>query len=72
MNAQDVIKLMNLEPLDKEGGFFRLTYTSVQTAEYMNAVKPIVSAIYYLITPDVLSALDRQRQRIKIRYDHPA
>lgn len=57
MNAADVIRIMNLEPLDKEGGFFKRTYTSAQTAEYMNAVKPIVSAIYYLITPDNFSAL---------------
>ena len=57
MNAQQVIELMKLEPLEGEGGFFRRTYCSEQTAEYNNAVKPIVSAIYYLITPDNFSAL---------------
>lgn len=57
MNAQQVIELMKLEPLEGEGGFFRRTYCSEQSAEYRNAVKPIVSAIYYLITPDNFSAL---------------
>lgn len=57
MNALDVIKLMRLEPLAGEGGFFRRTYCSEQSAEYQNTVKPIVSAIYYLITPDNFSAL---------------
>jgi len=57
MNAKQVIELMKLEPLQGEGGFFRRTYCSAQTAEYRNAVKPIVSAIYYLITPEDFSAL---------------
>lgn len=57
MNAKQVIELMKLEPLQGEGGFFRRTYCSTQTAEYRNAVRPIVSAIYYLITPDDFSAL---------------
>lgn len=48
---------MNLEPLQGEGGYFRRTYCSHQTAEYRNAVKPIVSAIYYLITLEDFSAL---------------
>jgi predicted cupin superfamily sugar epimerase len=57
MNAKQVIELMKLEPLQGEGGYFRRTYCSTQTAEYRNQVKPIVSAIYYLITPDDFSAL---------------
>ncbi len=57
MNAKEVISQMKLEPLPGEGGFFRRTYCSSQTAEYRNAVKPIVSAIYYLITPEDFSAL---------------
>ncbi len=57
MNAKQVIELMKLEPLQGEGGFFRRTYCSAQIAEYRNAIKPIVSAIYYLITPEDFSAL---------------
>jgi predicted cupin superfamily sugar epimerase len=57
MNAQEVIKLFNLEPLRGEGGYFRRTYCSQQKALYHDANKPIVSSIYFLITADNFSAL---------------
>lgn len=65
MNASDIISLLNLEPLPKEGGFFKRTYSSKQTVMYRNEDCPIVSAIYYLITPEDFSALHKlQRDEI--------
>jgi hypothetical protein len=57
MKAEEVIKMMKLEPLVGEGGFFRRTYSSSQAAEWHGVARPIVSAIYYLITQEDFSAL---------------
>jgi predicted cupin superfamily sugar epimerase len=48
LSADDIRALLRLEPLPMEGGFFRETYRS-----------PHSSAIYYLLTPAVFSALHR-------------
>ncbi|HVJ64040.1 MAG TPA: cupin domain-containing protein [Bdellovibrionota bacterium] len=56
MKAQDVIELMQLEPLPGEGGYVRRTYESKQKVPYQNEPHPVVSAIYYLITADNFSA----------------
>ena len=62
MKAADVIQLMRLEPLKGEGGFFRRTYCSKQNAIYNGENKPIVSSIYYLITPEDFSALHKLKR----------
>ena len=59
MKADEVIKLFQLEPLAGEGGFFRRTYCSKQTALYEHDHRPIVSSIYYLVTPDNFSAFHK-------------
>ena len=45
---QEIISKLNLEPLEEEGGYFRLMYRS-----------QFSSAIYYLVTPNDFSALHR-------------
>ena len=48
LSAEDVIELLDLEPLPGEGGFFRQTYRD----DYS-------TAIYYLMTPTQFSAMHR-------------
>jgi predicted cupin superfamily sugar epimerase len=48
LGAQDIKRLLRLEPLPEEGGFFRETYRSATS-----------TAIYYLLAPGVFSALHR-------------
>lgn len=65
MTAEEVKKLLRLEPLSVEGGFFRETYRSrwVVSAEYLPdgvaGSRSIGTAIYYMITPETFSALHR-------------
>lgn len=65
MTADEVIQLLQLEPLSVEGGFFRETYRSRWnvSAEYLpdgfRGSRSIGTAIYYLITPETFSALHR-------------
>jgi len=65
MTAEEVKRLLQLEPLPAEGGFFRETYRSrwQVSAEYLpdgiRGSRSIGTAIYYLITPDSFSALHR-------------
>lgn len=47
MDAQDIIQLLGLVPLEQEGGFFKETYRSSTTA------------IFYLITPQSYSKKHR-------------
>lgn len=48
MTAEEVIRLLRLEPLEPEGGYFRQTFKSEEA-----------SAIYYLLTPETFSAFHR-------------
>lgn len=65
MTAADLIAALELKPLPGEGGYFRETYrsadrlpTSAFGGRYA-ADKAAGTAIYYLLTPDVCSALHR-------------
>lgn len=65
MLAKEIIKILGLQPLAKEGGFYRETYRSVEKiskeslpARYTIS-KPFGTAIYYLLTPDTCSVLHR-------------
>jgi predicted cupin superfamily sugar epimerase len=53
--AREVIELLSLEPLPREGGFYRETYRSAVRVGH----KAASTAIYYLLTPDTCSALHR-------------
>lgn len=48
IQIEQIIKKLNLEPLEGEGGYFRNTYRTDHR-----------SAIYYLVTPNDFSALHR-------------
>src|SRR5271165_4067735 len=65
MTAEEVKELLQLTPLDAEGGFFRETYRSRWqiSAEYLpegvGGSRSLGTAIYYLITSDSFSTLHR-------------
>ena len=57
MNANDVIDLLQLEPLPHEGGYFRRSYTAPNTE--VDARQPLSTAIYALFTEQDFSAMHR-------------
>jgi uncharacterized protein len=63
--ADDIIRLLDLQPLAMEGGFFRETYRSTRrlSPDCLGAPfqheKAVGTAIYYLLTPGTTSALHR-------------
>ena len=65
MTADEVKHLLQLTPLEMEGGFFRETYRSrwQVAAEYLpegtHGSRSIGTAIYYMITPEWFSTLHR-------------
>lgn len=68
MEIEQIIQLLNLKPLPKEGGLYAETYRSADVlsdaalpARYPGAEKPCSTAIYYLLTanPPTFSALHR-------------
>jgi predicted cupin superfamily sugar epimerase len=65
LTAEDLIRLLRLEPLTREGGWYRETYRSTlqlpasALAPRYSATRAAGTAIYYLLTPDTFSALHR-------------
>ena len=65
MTAEDVKRLLKLERLPMEGGYFRETYRSRcrVSSEYLpegiSSSRPIGTAIYYMVTPESYSRLHR-------------
>ena len=65
MKAEEVRQLLQLQPLEPEGGFFRETYRSrwqvpqEQLPEGVQGARSIGTAIYYMITPQTFSTLHR-------------
>ena len=63
LSAREVVELLGLRPLAREGGFFRETYRSTAQAPDPQSKtqnpKSAGTAIYYLLTPDTFSALHR-------------
>ena len=62
MTADDVIRLLNLQPHPVEGGFFRETYRSADKLPAAvlpahGAPRPVSTAIYYLLKPGHVSEL---------------
>jgi len=65
LTAEEIIKILNLKPLPREGGYFRETYRSKEIipedflpSRYKTS-KCFSTAIYYFLTPEVFSALHR-------------
>ncbi len=64
-SANEIIRLLDLQPLAMEGGYFRETYRSKQilTPAALGPAyrqnKAAGTAIYYMLTPDTFSALHR-------------
>lgn len=65
LTAEEIIKILNLKPFPREGGYFRETYRSKEIipgdflpSRYKTS-KCFSTAIYYLLTPEVFSALHR-------------
>ena len=59
MTADDVIRLLDLQPHPVEGGFFRETYRSPQpvTVPAHGGPRSVSTAIYYLLKPGHVSEL---------------
>lgn len=64
-DAAAIIARLGLSPHPKEGGWFRETYRSREMvapaglAPRYGAARSVATAIYYLLTPDTVSALHR-------------
>ncbi len=67
MTAEQLIALLGLSPLPREGGWFRETYRADLElpagvlAGRCSGARAAGTAIYYLLTPDAFSALHRLR-----------
>jgi predicted cupin superfamily sugar epimerase len=64
LTPRDIIDLLDLEPLDPEGGYYRETYRSDALVGGEGSMgrpggRHAGAAIYYLLTPDTFSALHR-------------
>lgn len=64
MNIRDIIRILKLEKHPLEGGFFTETYRSKLTLndgrlKHGEPVRPIATAIYYLLTPKCFSEMHR-------------
>ncbi len=61
MTAEEIIMLLGLRPHPEEGGYFRETYRNGKALEPIEGAKSdqLSTAIYYLLTPDTVSAMHR-------------
>jgi predicted cupin superfamily sugar epimerase len=57
MTTEEIKTLLNLQPHPIEGGSFRRTYTSAGTIELPRGVRPLGTAIYYLLEPGTFSEM---------------
>ena len=57
MTADEIKTLLNLKPHPVEGGSFRRTYTSAETASLPRGIRPIGTAICYLLEPGTFSEM---------------
>ncbi|HZU35267.1 MAG TPA: cupin domain-containing protein [Gemmataceae bacterium] len=58
-SAAQLIETLQLRPLPREGGYYRETYRSERRLPAHAGERSLATAIYYLLTPDTVSALHR-------------
>jgi predicted cupin superfamily sugar epimerase len=67
LSAEELQKILKLQPLPVEGGYFAVTYRSDITLARQSlpsgysGERALATAIYYLLTPDSFSAMHRLR-----------
>lgn len=59
LNASDIVKLLGLQPLPEEGGYFLRSYQANDRVLLDRGERPVGDAIYYLITEDQFSGLHK-------------
>jgi uncharacterized protein len=57
MTAEEIKRLLKLEPHPIEGGWFRRTYTSAGTVQLQRGERNQGTAIYYLLEPETFSEM---------------
>lgn len=57
MNAEEIKKLLRLEPHPREGGWFRQTYVSAQRCDAPQGERAAGTAIYYLLETGTFSEM---------------
>ncbi|MFT4038651.1 MAG: cupin domain-containing protein [Thermomicrobiales bacterium] len=62
LTAHAIIEMLNMRPLEFEGGYFAETHRSGELPRHLVPWQPpddrsITTAIYYLLTPDTMSAM---------------
>jgi predicted cupin superfamily sugar epimerase len=57
MTADQIKRLLNLEPHPIEGGWYRRTYTSAVSVALLRGVRPYGTAIYYLLEAGTFSEM---------------
>jgi predicted cupin superfamily sugar epimerase len=57
MTADEIKELLHLKPHPVEGGSFRRTYTAGGTVELPRGIRPMGTAIYYLLEPGTFSEM---------------
>ena len=57
VTAEEIKRLLNLQPHPVEGGWFRRTYTSAVSVALLGGVRPYGTAIYYLLEEGTFSEM---------------
>jgi uncharacterized protein len=57
MTADEIKRILNLEPHPVEGGYFRRTYTSTGKVDLPRGMRAQGTAIYYLLEPGTFSEM---------------
>jgi hypothetical protein len=57
MTADEIKRLLQLEPHPVEGGWYRRTYTSAVSVALLRGVRPYGTAIYYLLEAGTFSEM---------------